>query len=124
MTYSLKRRKIKVAKLSKKKEVNTTPAVDETQLEETVAEEKEPAMTEEEKEAIQKAEEDKAKESADTKRLQLATNIVSDKFNLDPSYSVKKFDDKGKVVNLTLENSEFILNVTIKDSERHGMYID
>ena len=89
--------------------------------EETVVEE---AMTVEEKEVIQKAEDDKAKESADTQRLQLATNLVSGKFNLDPSYSVKKFDDKGKVVNLTLENNEFILNVTIKDSDRHGMYVE
>ena len=83
-----------------------------------------PAMTVEEKEAIQKSEEQVAQESADTMRLQLATNIVSGKFNLDPSYSVKKFDDKGKVVNLTLENKDFILNVTIKDSERHGMYVE
>ena len=78
----------------------------------------------EEKEAIQKAEEKETQESADTQRLQLATNLVSGKFNLDPSYSVKKFEDKGKVVNLTLENNEFIINVTIKDSERHGMYVE
>lgn len=101
---------------SKKKVAEETPVV--------VEETKEPAMTQEEKEAIQKAEEQKTQESADTQRLQLATNIVSGKFNLDPSYSVKKFEDKGKVVNLTLENNEFIINVTIKDSERHGMYIE
>ena len=96
----------------------------EAPVEETVVEEvKETAMTADEKEAIQKAEEEKTNESADTQRLQLATNVVSSKFNLDPSYSVKKFDDKGKVVNLTLENKDFILNVTIKDSERHGMCV-
>ena len=76
-----------------------------------------------EKEAIQKDEEEKTKKSADTRRLQLATNVVSSQFNLDPSYTVSKFDDKGKVVNLTLENSNFIINVTIKDSDRHGMSI-
>ena len=101
---------------------------EETQMEEVkedvVQEEKEPAMTEDEKEAIQKSEEQKAEQSADTRRLQLATNVVSSQFNLDPSYDVKKFDDKGKVVNLTLESKEFILNVTIKDSERHGMHIE
>lgn len=112
-----------MAKLSKKK-ADTTPAVEETKVEEAVAEEKELAMTKEELEAVKKAEEEKELESADTQRLQLATNIVSSKFNLDPSYSVKKFDDKGKVVNLTLENNEFILNVTIKDSDRHGMYVE
>ena len=92
-------------------------------VEETV-QEKEPAMTADEKEAIQKEEEKKTEQSADTRRLQLATNVVSSQFNLDPSYSVSKFDDKGKVVNLTLENSDFIINVTIKDSERHGMHVE
>lgn len=106
-----------MAKLSSKKKADTTPAVEETKQEELV-------MTEEEKEAIQKSEEKKKEQSADTRRLQLATNVVSSQFNLDPSYSVSKFDDKGKVVNLTLENSDFIINVTIKDSERHGMHVE
>lgn len=106
-----------MAKLSSKKKADTTPAVEETKQEESV-------MTEEEKEAIQKSEEKKKEQSADTRRLQLATNVVSSQFNLDPSYSVSKFDDKGKVVNLTLENSDFIINVTIKDSERHGMHVE
>ena len=106
-----------MAKLSSKKKADTTPAVEETKQEE-------PVMTEEEKEATQKSEEKKKEQSADTRRLQLATNVVSSQFNLDPSYSVSKFDDKGKVVNLTLENSDFIINVTIKDSERHGMHVE
>ena len=106
-----------MAKLSSKKKADTTPAVEETKQEE-------PVMTEEEKEAIQKSEEKKKEQSADTRRLQLATNVVSSQFNLDPSYSVSKFDDKGKVVNLTLENSHFIINVTIKDSERNGMHVE
>ena len=104
-----------MAKLSSKKKADTTPAVEETKQEE-------PVMTEEEKEAIQKSEEKKKEQSADTRRLQLATNVVSSQFNLDPSYSVSKFDDKGNVVNLTLENSDLIINVTIKHSERHGMH--
>ena len=115
-----------MAKLSSKKKANTTP-VEETQVSEVVEEtvqEKEPVMTETEKEAIQKDEEAKTEKSADTRRLQLATNVVSGQFNLVPSYSVSKFDDKGKVVNLTLENSDFIINVTIKDSERHGMHVE
>ena len=78
-------------------------------------------LTEEEVEAIQSAEQNDTEESADTRRLQLATNVVSKQFNLDPSYSLSKFDDKGKVVKLTLENKEFIIDVTIKDSDRHGM---
>lgn len=108
-----------MAKLSSKKKA----PVNEEVVEE-VQEEKEPVMTQEEKESIQKAEEKKTEQSADTRRLQLTTNVVSSQFNLDPSYSVSKFDDKGKVVNLTLENSDFIINVTIKDSERHGMHVE
>lgn len=114
-----------MAKLGKKK-AETTPTVEETKEVEAVAEEvveKEPSMTKEELEVAKKNEEAVAEESADTQRLQLATNLVSSKFSLDTSYSVKKFEDKGKVVNLTLENNEFIINVTIKDSNRHGMYM-
>lgn len=88
-----------------------------------VEETQDTVMTTEEKEVIQKEEEKKSQESADIRRLQLATNVVSSQFNLDPSYDVKKFDDKGKVVNLTLENKDFIVNVTIKDSEKHGMEV-
>ena len=104
-----------------KKKVIEAPV--EEVVEEVVVEET-PVITEDEVEAIKKAEEEEAKESADIMRLQLATNLVSGKFNLDPSYSVKKFDDKGKVVNLTLENKDFIINVTIKDSDKHGMYVE
>ena len=114
-----------MAKLSKKaKEVETV--VEETNVEYVAPEdvESEMPMTMAEKEVIKETEERQAEESADIQRLQLATNLVSNKFNLDPSYSVKKFEDKGKVVNLTLENNEFIINVTIKDSDRHGMYIE
>lgn len=113
-----------MAKLSKKK---ATPAVEEAQVEEAVVEnteEKEPVITQEEKEAIQKAEEKKKEEGANTKRLELATGVVSSQFNLGNDYKVTKFDDKGKVVNMTLENGDFILAVTIKDSDRHGMYVE
>lgn len=99
-------------------------AIEAPVVEETVVETEETVMTADEKEAIQKAEENKEDESADIMRLKLATSLVSGKFNLDQSYSVKKFEDKGKVVNLTLENKDFILNVTIKDSERHGMHVE
>lgn len=109
---------------AKKKTEEVTPIVEETVVQEEVVQTEEPVITQDEVEVIKKAEEEKARESADTMRLQLATNLVSGKFNLDPSYSVKKFDDKGKVVNLTLENKDFIINVTIKDSEKHGMYVE
>ena len=81
-------------------------------------------MTTEEKEAIQKEEQRVMQDSANTKRLELATGIISRKFNLDSDFRVSKFDDKGKVVNLTLENQDFIVGVTIKDSDKQGMYVE
>ena len=81
-------------------------------------------MNEAEKESVKEQENKVEETGANTERLQLATNLVSSKFNLDDSYRVAKFDDKGKVVNLTLENGEFIVAVTIKDSDRHGMIVD
>ena len=91
----------------------------------TQVQESEPVITEGEKEAIVNEEKRKEEEEgADTQRLRLATNVVSSKFNLDSSYRVTKFDDKGTVVNLTLENENFTISVTIKDSERHGMIVD
>lgn len=104
--------------LKKNKKADPTPTVEEKVVE------KEPVVTQDEKEAIKKSEADKEAQGADTQRLRLATSLVSNKFNLDPSYKVCKFDDKGKVVGLTLENSEFVVNVTIKDSERQGMHTE
>lgn len=81
-------------------------------------------LTENEKEAIKRDEEKREEEGADAKRLKLATSLVSNKFNLDQHYKVCKFDDKGKVVNLTLESGDFIVAVTIKDSHKHNMNVD
>ena len=119
MTCSLKhqREKIKMAKL-KSKVVEETPVEVLEVVEETSS-----YMNEGDKEALEVAEQKKKDEGASTKRLELATGIVSSRFNLGDDYSVKKFDDKGKVVNMTLENDDFSINVTIKDSDRHGMYV-
>ena len=81
-------------------------------------------VTEEEVEVIQQEELVQSEEGANTERLKLATNVVSSQFNLNTEYKVNKFDDKGKVVNLTLENKDFIIAVTIKDSNRHGMSVE
>ena len=101
-----------MAKLNKKKEVEEIP------VEET------PYMNEAEKMAIESEEQKTKDEGANTKRLELATDVVSKQFNLDNDYRVTKFDDKGKVVNMTLEGDDFILNVTIKNSDKHGMYVE
>ena len=74
--------------------------------------------------AIQNDEQKRFDNSARVQRLQLAARIVSEKFGLDDEYSVTKFNDKGKVVELALENSQFIVAVTIKNSEVQGMTVE
>lgn len=85
---------------------------------------KEDALNENEVSAIQQEEKREEESGATTERLTMATRIISQQFGLDESYHVSKFNDKGKVVDLTLENEDFIVAVTIKNSEAKGMVID
>ena len=105
--------------LKKKKQVveETTPVVEEN-IEETAP------LTPDEKEAIQADEKNREEAGASAERLRLATTVISSKFGLDDTYRVTKFNDKGKVIDLTLESGDFIVSVTIKDSDRHGMHIE
>lgn len=66
----------------------------------------------------------KVEDNTSTKRLELAVGIVSRNFNLNSDYRVTKFNDKGKVVDITLEGDDFIISATIKDSDRQGMYVE
>lgn len=86
--------------------------------------EKPSPMTEQEKSAAKAEEQTVAENGADTQRLNLVTTLVSEKFNLDPSYRVTQFKDTNKVVALTLENADFIVSVTVKDSERQGIFVE
>ena len=81
-------------------------------------------ITSDEVRAIEEDNAERREQGASTERLELATDIISRQFGLDDGYMVNKFDDKGKVVKLTLENNNFIIAVTIKDSERHGMFVE
>lgn len=110
-----------MAKLGKKTTAVESNVVDFVQGKETTVANED--LTSEEIEVIQKSEELDKSEGANTKRLELATGVVSKNFNLGNDYKVNKFNDKGKVVNLTLENDDFIIAVTIKDSDRHGMVV-
>lgn len=81
-------------------------------------------MTSEEKESIQREEQRQIDEAASTQRMQLTTALVSRQFGLDGDYHVTKFNDKGKVIDISLENGEFRLAVTVKNSEAHGLSVD
>ena len=79
--------------------------------------------TKEEMEVIQK-EDMETHDNTSTERLELAVGIVSRNFSLGSDYRVTKFNDKGKVVDITMENDNFIISATIKDSDRQGMYVE
>lgn len=81
------------------------------------------AMNEPEVAAAKKAD-DSAVNRETTKRLDLLLGIITQKFNLDDTYTVRGFNDKGKVMNVTLENEDFSVAVTVKDSERHGLFVE
>ena len=58
---------------------------------------------------------------ATVERLMTATQLVSKQFGLDSSYHCTKFNDKGRVIELTLDGEDYVVAVTIKNSEAHGM---
>ena len=113
-----------MAKIAKKSQNLKKSAV--TSKESIVKEEKDnfgSSMNEPEVRSAKKADEVEVNE-ATVKRLNLLLGIVSKKFNLDDTYTVKQFNDKGKVINITLENDEVKVAVTVKDSERHGLVVE
>ncbi len=79
-------------------------------------------LTSDEKKIIKEDEIARIETSASFERMALANRLVSEKFGINEDYSVTKFNDKGKVVDITLEGSDFIVAVTIKNTETHGMY--
>ena len=65
--------------------------------------------------------EEPTEEVASVEKLSKAAQIVSDKFGLDNTYHVTKFNDKKSTVELTLENFEYIVSVTLKNPSAQGL---
>lgn len=55
------------------------------------------------------------------RRLTNATTVIKNIFHLGDDYVITKFNDKGRSVDLTLNNREFTISVTIKDTEMYGI---
>ena len=55
------------------------------------------------------------------RRLTNATTVVKNIFHLGDDYVITKFNDKGRSIDLTLNNREFTISVTIKDTEMYGI---
>lgn len=61
-------------------------------------------------------EEDSEEENTATLRLQAAVNLVKSRFHLGESFFVTKFNDRSeKGIDLTMQNHEFAVSVTIFD---------
>ena len=113
-----------MAKLSKKVKDEAKIAETEAKVEEVKKEVEEKHMTKEESEALIAQQEAEKEKGASTLKLEKATALLSGKFNLDETYKVTNFQDKGKVLKVTLENKDFVLAVEIKDADRHGLTFD
>lgn len=79
-------------------------------------------MTEEEIEsAIADEAEEKAVIESATEKLNLFLGFCTRKFNLDDTYTVQAFSDKGKKLSIVMENHDVVVAVTVKDAERQGL---
>lgn len=82
-------------------------------------------MNAEEREVIEEQASDIAEEESkvSTEKMQRAIDLVSRKFNLlGGDFVVTGFVDKGTKVAVSLANADFDIAITIKDSDRYGIF--
>lgn len=82
-------------------------------------------MNAEEREVLEEQASDIAEEESkvSTEKMQRAIDLVSRKFNLlGGDFVVTGFVDKGTKVAVSLANADFDIAITIKDSDRYGIF--
>lgn len=82
-------------------------------------------MNAEEREVLEEQASDVAEEESkvSTEKMQRAVDLVSRKFNLlGGDFVVTGFVDKGTKVAVSLSNADFDIAITIKDSDRYGIF--
>ena len=82
-------------------------------------------MNAEEREVLEEQASDIAEEESkvSTEKMQRAIDLVSRKFNLlSGDFVVTGFVDKGTKVAVSLANADFDISITIKDSDRYGIF--
>ena len=82
-------------------------------------------MNAEEREVLEEQVSDAAEEESkvSTEKMQRAVDLVSRKFNLlGGDFVVTGFVDKGTKVAVSLANADFDIAITIKDSDRYGIF--
>lgn len=114
---------------SEEKAKELAEAVSESSTEEETttvpSEEDNKYMNAEEREVLEEQASEIAEEEAkvSTEKMQRAIDLVSRKFNLtDGGFVVTGFVDKGTKVSVSLANGDFDLSITIKDSDRYGIF--
>ena len=82
-------------------------------------------MNAEEREVLEEQASDISEEESkvSTEKMQRAIDLVSRKFNLlGGDFVVTGFVDKGTKVAVSLANADFDIAITIKDSDRYGIF--
>lgn len=101
-------------------EVTSTPP--QSEVAGTAVPEENKYLNGEEKEVL-KSQNDTEEQGVSVEKMSRAVDLVSKKFNLtDKGFVVTGFGDKGSKVTVALANADFDITITIKDSEKYGIY--
>lgn len=102
--------------------VEETKAVEEAAAEETpVADGK---LTDAEKEVLASGAGDGNLSVANTKKLELANELVAKQFNIDSTFYLTQSKDSGKSMTLGFANGNYEVTIKIKDTEEMGLIPD
>lgn len=60
-------------------------------------------------------------ESANTDRINAVLMKVREVFKVNDTFSVIAFKDKGKTIEIGVENEDYVCTFLMKDTEKHGL---
>ena len=58
---------------------------------------------------------------ANTKKMEMATQLLASQFNIDESFYLTKMDDKGNTMILGFANNDYSVTIKIKNVEEMGL---
>lgn len=103
-------------------EEEVTSTAPQSEVAETAVPEENKYLNSDEKEVLE-SQEDNEEQGVSVEKMSRAVDLVSKKFNLtDKGFVVTGFVDKGSKVTVALANADFDITITIKDSEKYGIY--
>ena len=101
--------------------VETTEVNEEVSTEETVAEDVVEDLNEDEKEVLSNGAGDVS--VANTRKLELANELLAHQFNIDDTFHLTKVADNGKSMTLGFANMDYEVVIKIKDTEEMGLIV-